>query len=66
MEYNHQDMSKTIGIGDSLNDIELIKTCSLSIAMGNAEEEIKQLADDITSSVDKDGIYKAFKKHNII
>ena len=66
MNYNHIDMKQSIGIGDSLNDLELIKTCSLSIAMGNAIEEIKQLADDVTTSVDQDGIYNAFKKYNLI
>ena len=66
MEYNQQDMSQTIGIGDSLNDIELIKTCAVGIAMGNAIEDIKAIADDITTSVDEDGIYNAFIKLKLI
>ena len=64
--YNHATKSQSIGIGDSLNDTELIKTAAVGIAMGNASQEIKELADYITTDVDKDGIYNAFKKYNII
>ena len=64
--YNHASMDQTIGIGDSSNDIELIKTCAVGIAMGNATDEIKCLAQHITTAVDRHGIYKAFKKYEII
>ena len=59
-------MEHSIGIGDSLNDTELIKAAAVGIAMGNASKEIKELADYITTDVDKDGIYNAFKHFNII
>ncbi len=66
MAYNNASMEHSIGIGDSLNDTELIKTAAVGIAMGNASKEIKELADYITTDVDKDGIYNAFKKYNVI
>ena len=66
MAYNNASMKQSIGIGDSLNDTELIKTAAVGIAMGNASKEIKELANYITTDVDKDGIYNAFKHFNII
>jgi len=66
MAYNHASIEQSIGIGDSLNDTDLIKTAAVGIAMGNASKEIKELADYITTDVDKDGIYNAFKKYNVI
>ena len=66
MQYNQANMSQSIGIGDSLNDYALIKTCAVGIAMGNASNEIKEIANDITTSVDQDGLYNAFKKYHVI
>ncbi|WP_028857142.1 HAD family hydrolase [Psychrilyobacter atlanticus] len=51
--------------GDGINDIEMIKYAGLGVAMGNAVEELKIVADYVTNSVDNDGIYNACKKHNI-
>jgi len=45
--------------GDSLNDFDMIKHADLGIAMGNAEPELKKIADFVTSDVDDDGIAKA-------
>lgn len=42
--------------GDDLNDIEVIKGCKHSVAMGNAVDEIKQAAEFITHNNDDDGI----------
>jgi Cof subfamily protein (haloacid dehalogenase superfamily) len=66
MAYNNATMEQSIGIGDSLNDTELIKTAHIGIAMGNASDEIKNIANYITTDVDKDGIYNAFKHFEII
>ena len=41
----------------------ILKLVGHGIAMGNAIEEIKEIADDITDTVDNDGISKAFKKY---
>ena len=56
----------TIGIGDGMNDSEMLEYCELGIAMGNAHEGLKLIADEITDSVDNDGIYNSFKKHSLI
>lgn len=38
----------------------------LSVAMGNAPQEIKDKADMITTSLDDDGVYHAFKELKLI
>ena len=49
-----------IAVGDSNNDLELIQEAGVGIAMGNGSASLKRAADYVTSSIDEDGIYKAF------
>jgi hypothetical protein len=51
-----------IAIGDGLNDISLLKTAGLAVAMGNAFPEVKQVADYITLDVEHSGVAAAVKK----
>lgn len=46
-------------IGDGANDVPMFEACGLSIAMGNSEEVLKQSANHIVSSIDKDGFAEA-------
>ncbi len=64
----HLDRSSvgTIAIGDGLNDIEMFQFCEVGIAMGNGQPELKRLANYVTSSVEEDGIYHAFKKYQLV
>lgn len=57
----HQGLKKeeTIAFGDGGNDIPIIQEAGIGIAMGNANESLKHVADYITASVDEDGISKA-------
>lgn len=34
--------------------------------MGNAKDELKSIADDVTDTPDEDGIYNSFKKYGLI
>ncbi len=45
-----------IGIGDGYNDFPLLMACGLKVAMGNAVEDIKAIADYIAPPVEKDGV----------
>lgn len=49
-------LADTIAIGDNRNDIEMLQTAGLSIAMGNADDEIKQYADKTTSTYPEHGV----------
>lgn len=57
---------ESIAIGDSPNDIEMLKQASVGIAMGNARDKIKAYGDFITSDVREDGFYKAFYKLDLV
>ena len=52
----------TVAIGDAPNDLEILQTAGLSIAMGNAEDQIKALADFVTLDNDHDGIAHAIEQ----
>ena len=54
--------SEVIAMGDGENDIEMIKYAGCGIAMGNATEEVKSIADIITDTNDNDGVGKILKK----
>jgi Cof subfamily protein (haloacid dehalogenase superfamily) len=47
--------------GDGLNDLEMIKYVGTGVAMGNAVEELKELADYVTDDVDNGGIEKGLR-----
>lgn len=47
--------------GDGLNDIEMLKAIPNSVAMGNAEDEVKAAAQYVTKDVGEDGILHGLK-----
>lgn len=49
-------------IGDGKNDLPMIETAGLGIAMGNAAEEVRQAADFVTDSVEDDGLATAIER----
>ena len=49
-------------IGDQNNDISLLKAGGIKVAMGNATEELKSVADFVTDSVYDDGFVTAIEK----
>lgn len=49
-------------IGDSENDLSMIKYAGTGVAMGNASEEIKSVADYVTDTNVNDGVAKAINK----
>ena len=62
----NEDYSNTVGIGDSSNDVEMLKDANIGVAMGNAQQIAKDSADFVTTDILDDGIYNAFKKIGII
>ena len=51
--------------GDGDNDYTMVRDAHYSVAMGNADAPLKEIASYVTSDVDNDGIYKALIKHKI-
>lgn len=66
LEYYNINKEDILAIGDGQNDIEMMEECANSVAMGNSIQKIKDLADFVTSDIDEDGIYNAFKQYKII
>ena len=60
------DRSECMAFGDGGNDVAMLQHAGIGVAMGNADDDVKQYADYVTDSVDEDGIFKALKFHNII
>lgn len=50
-----------MAIGDSFNDLEMIKYAGLGVAMGNARPEIKEQADLVTVTNEEDGVAEAIE-----
>lgn len=57
LEYYHLTKDEAIAFGDGENDIEMLKAVGLGVAMGNASDELKNIASDICDSADNDGVY---------
>ena len=55
-------LDEVLAIGDQNNDIEMIETAGIGVAMANGTEEIRKKADYITDSVQNDGFIKAINK----
>lgn len=61
-----QTLTDTMAFGDGENDLDMLKAVQLGIAMGNGEEQVKQIADYVTSDINEDGIYNACKHYKLI
>ena len=57
---------KVVFFGDGANDVELIEAADVGVAMGNAVESLKDIADFVTKNIDDDGIYYACEKLGLL
>ena len=60
-DYFGADVKQSIAMGDSINDEDMIKFAGIGVAMGNADEYIKNIADYITSSCLDGGVADAIE-----
>ena len=56
--YYDIDMKDIISFGDDLTDMNMIKEAGIGVAMGNAVDELKNVADYVTDTNDNNGVYK--------
>lgn len=52
-------MDNTVAFGDSMNDYEIIRDAGIGVAMGNSIEELKAVADYVTTPIHQDGVWNA-------
>ena len=56
------DISRTMAIGDGLNDLSMLRAAGIGVAMENACPEAKQAADYVTGSCDESGVAAAIRR----
>jgi hydroxymethylpyrimidine pyrophosphatase-like HAD family hydrolase len=56
------DRSDVLAIGDGRNDIEMLEWAGRGVAMGQAPEEVRAIADDVAPPVDQDGAAVEIKR----
>lgn len=61
-EYWELESEEVMTIGDQNNDIDLLSAGGIKVAMGNATEELKAVADYTTDTVENNGFVKAVEK----
>lgn len=52
-----------MAIGNYYNDVDMMTYAGLGVAMDNSPDGVKQMADDVTSSNNRDGVAEALVKH---
>lgn len=65
---SHQGLNpqQTMAFGDGGNDSSMVRGAGIGVAMGNAIDELKEIADYVTTSVDDDGIRNALRHFGLI
>ena len=66
LAYYGFDKSEALAFGDGNNDIEMLQTVGTGVAMGNASEDLKVVADEVCGDVAEDGIYYYCISHGLI
>lgn len=56
-------MEEVMAIGDNTNDLEMLQAAGWSVAMGQAPEEVKVVANAITTSNAEDGVALAIERY---
>lgn len=63
MEKLNISKDEVIGVGDNINDKELIENAGLGVAMGNSAPYIKDMADVVVADNNSDGVLEVLKKY---
>lgn len=56
------DPSEVMAVGDGENDVEMLRTVGLGVAMGNAHPRLKEVADAIVADNDHNGVAEAIER----
>ncbi|MCL1885943.1 MAG: Cof-type HAD-IIB family hydrolase [Dehalococcoidia bacterium] len=59
IDYWGYPASEIVAIGDGLNDIPLMEMVKVSVAMGNACDELKRVSNYVTDTIEEHGVAKA-------
>lgn len=62
ISYYKVDRSQIMALGDDVNDIDMLQKAGIGVAMGNALDCAKEVADYVTDTNENDGVAKAIQK----
>jgi hydroxymethylpyrimidine pyrophosphatase-like HAD family hydrolase len=54
---------EVMAIGDNHNDLTMLRYAGLGVVMANAEDELKEMGFEMTSSNEEDGVAEAIEKY---
>ena len=66
LKHFNLSIENALAFGDNYNDVELLKFVGCGVALDNAPDDVKKIADKITTSNEDDGIYNFLAKENLI
>ena len=66
LDYCGLTKEEAIAVGDWENDIDMLELVDIGIAMGNASEALKSIAQYVTKDSSEDGIALALKEYELI
>lgn len=66
LAHYHLQKSEALAFGDGNNDIDMIQAVGVGVAMANASDSLKAVADDICGHVADDGIYHYCAENGLI
>ena len=65
-QYHGMERENTIAFGDSDNDRTMLEYAGVGVAMGNSDEALKRVADDVAGHVRRGGLARAFRKYGLV
>jgi HAD superfamily hydrolase (TIGR01484 family) len=66
LAYFGLERSEAMAFGDGNNDMPMLQVVGTGVAMGNASDNLKAMADDVCGDVSQDGIYHYCLEHGLI
>lgn len=63
LENYNIDMTEVMAFGDNYNDMDLLQSVGMGIAVDNAREEVKAVARKLTANSKADGVAMAIEEH---
>ena len=66
LEHHNLSRPQAMAFGDSDNDLTMLQYVGTGVAMGNGKDELKKVADYVTTDIDEDGIANALRHFKLI
>ena len=61
-DYLHIPIEETMAIGDAENDLDIVRTAGIGVAMANGDDCVKNAADFVTRSNLENGVAYAIRR----